>query len=163
MLTFLKTKLLNQTTAFLSPFILLIGVFLIWNSDLILTSMGYETRSNLKAQVVSLQEKVDKLEKENINLKRDIADLIATNSIVDQTVDVYHESKQQSQATVEELIRKRNEVSSQSCFSETDEIVTLQRPQTQRVVVKAQNVNPAVSRANIAIIHEAYSSFFPES
>lgn len=160
MFTFLKDKLFNQTTAFLSPFVLLIAIFVIWNSDLILTNLGYETRSNLKAQVVELQGIVNNLKEENSRLKKEIADKIAMTAITDKTVDDFYDMKIQAKETVDELIRKRDQINdTEVCLYTSEPKLEVQRVLSTPVIKDSS----AVSKANITIIHEAYASFFPEN
>lgn len=160
MLSFLKAKLFNQVSAFISPFVLLIAVFLIWNSDLILTKFGYETRSNLRGQVAELQNTINNLKAENEKLKKEISVRIETATVVNDTMGSFYEEKDQTKNTVNDLINKRDQISViESCpVEETTELEKI-KPLT---VIPPSNIK-AVSKANITIINEAYASFFPEN
>lgn len=162
-LSFIKSKVFSQTGAVLLPLLGLIAVFLIWNSDLILTELGYETRSNLKAQVVQLQHKVDQLETANASLSKELLDTITLITTTEQTVDTYYQSKETTQDKVKDFISKRNElIGSQPTCECVQETLIETETNVQDTIVRVFSVNPQVSKANITVIHDAYSTFFAE-
>lgn len=189
LLGFLKGKVFSQAGSFLLPVLGLLAVFLIWNSDLILTKFGYETRSNLKAEVTRLNGELEKVMDANRTLSEAAAKNKEDTEVVISVVEDVAENKADTKNTVSSIQadrKKKAEKLLNSCSCESVPIVEVEKetindkitstlPQSQPKTtsqplkttkakqVVSQEIVDRLSEDNIDAINIAYSSFFPET
>jgi hypothetical protein len=72
---FFKEKLFNLTGIVIGIFVLIFSLFLFYNSDMIMTKLGFETKTNLRAQIVEVSGKLKAAEEDNATLRSAIATL----------------------------------------------------------------------------------------
>lgn len=190
-LAFLKGKLFSQAGSFLLPIVGLLAVFLIWNSDLIMSKFGFETTTNLKAEVTRLQGEVTRLEETNKKQLEEINKIKTSAGVTISVVEGVAEDKATTKNTVSDIIdarrKKADKLLADAKLCACDTVVD-NKPQTSNLLLvnkpvekqttvqvntpkvekpKTQTVPPEVvnqlSADNIQALNEAYDAFFPET
>lgn len=108
----LKSKMFTETAGILLPLFLLLGLFLFWNGDLIMSKFGFETRSSLKAQVASLQKDISALQEKNEDLSKELTSVYELIGITDNILSAVIEQERDTFLTVSELLEKRRKLAS---------------------------------------------------
>lgn len=191
LLSFLKEKVFSETGFLIIPLIALLAIFVIWNSDSILTKFGFETTANLKAEVTRLKAKVDQLEEANKKLTSDLKRTEEKCTINADAVATICAVKEETKATVDTIIGKRKQESDrikQEKYERVDTILPTQpSPLLMMKSVKEpvptveisstykstptpskEKTTPTLSKVdrlslnNIQAINEAYDKLFKE-
>lgn len=186
-LAFLKGKIFSQAGGFLLPIFGLLAIFLIWNSDTIMTKFGFETTTNLKSEVTRLKGEVINLEEKNKKLTEDIERITKSAGVTVDVVEDVATVKSNTKDTVTDIINNRKEKakellnSSIACACEDDKVetkATVVKPSTElkdksttstakvekpKKKTISQDVVDRLSADNIEALNLAYAQFFPES
>ena len=189
--SFLKGKVFTEAGSLLIPLLIILSIFVIWNSDSILTKFGFETTASLKSEVTRLTAQVEMLEEANKKLTTDLKLSeekcgISVNSVSELCV-----VKEETKHTVDSVIDKRKKEADRikrELYDKHDTILPLPSPVlmskhaikepvleemdpptysakpptvTAKVSVSVSKVD-RLSLNNIQAINEAYDELFKE-
>lgn len=169
-LSFLKGKVFTEAGSLLIPLILILSIFVIWNSDTILTKFGYETKSSLKVKVVQLTEQVSRLEEANEKLKDSLIKAEQGKTISEEAISELCLVKEETKNKVDSVIdrRKAEAVRIKELHKEeniTKESITpvTESKGTQKVIEVPMTKEDALSYNNISALNEAYDELFGDA
>ena len=189
--SFLKGKVFTEAGSLLIPLLIILSIFVIWNSDSILTKFGFETTANLKAEVTRLKAKVEQLEEANKKLATDLKLSEEKCGISVNSVTELCAVKEETKHTVDSVIDKRKKEADRikrEMYDKPDTILPIpplllsnkhatKEPVLEEMVPLTYNPNPptettkvsvSVSKVdrlslnNIQAINEAYDELFKE-
>lgn len=189
--SFLKGKVFTEAGSLLIPLLIILSIFVIWNSDSILTKFGFETTANLKAEVTRLNAKVEQLEEANKKLTTDLKLSEEKCGISVNSVTELCAVKEETKHTVDSVIDKRKKEAERikrEMYDKPDTILpippllmtnkyAMKEPVLKEIVPPTYNHNPPVetvkksvsvskvdrlSLNNIQAINEAYDEIFKE-
>lgn len=155
--TFFGDKVMSTTGIFIGIFAIIFGVFLFSNSNVILSKFGFETATNLKAEVTRLQGELETAQRVNKGLKDDLAAQETRHKaeikaivdagkdrekIKDDIINIKTKKEAKDKATIAELNKKT---------IVTDTTITMPIAEYDQL-----------SSSNADSINEAYNKFFPE-
>lgn len=189
--SFLKGKVFTEAGSLLIPLLIILSIFVIWNSDSILTKFGFETTANLKAEVTRLTIQIETLEEANKKLATDLKLSEETCGISVNSVTELCTVKEETKHTVDSVIDKRKKEADRikrEMYDKPDTILpipplllankhTIKEPVLEEMVPLTYNPNPPIetpkvsvsvskvdrlSLNNIQAINEAYDELFKE-
>ena len=164
--SFLKGKVFTEAGSLIIPLVMIVALFAIWNSESILTKLGFETTATLKAKVSTLESKVSELEDANKKLTSDLLKAEQKGGIVGDATSSVCVFKEETESTVEDIKdrRKKNvDLINNTKYEKATSTMMIEPPPTipaYREAKKVETKNPrteALSRNNIESIHEAYN------
>lgn len=189
-LSFFKGKVFSEAGSLLIPLLILLAVFLIWNSDSILTKFGFETTANLKSEVTRLKGEVDKLKEANEKLSSDLKKAEEKGNITGTAGQEFCAAQAETKSTVDSVTsdrKKEAERIKKTMYDNVDTILpidthallkqtisspvlkeqlttTIEEPRRPAVSSKGNMSKvDALSLNNIRAIHTAYAELFKES
>ena len=189
--SFLKGKVFTEAGSLLIPLVIILSIFVIWNSDSILTKFGFETTANLKSEVSRLNAKVEQLEEANKKLAADLKLSEEKYGISVNSVTELCTVKEETKHTVDSVIDKRKKEADRikrEMYDKPDTILpipplslmnkpAIKEPVLEEMVPLTYNPNPPIettkvsvsvskvdrlSLNNIKAINEAYDELFKE-
>ena len=189
--SFLKGKVFTEAGSLLIPLLIILSIFVIWNSDSILTKFGFETTANLKSEITRLTAQVETLEEANKKLTTDLKLSEEKCGISVNSVTELCAVKEETKHTVDSVIDKRKKEADRikrEMYDKHDTILPLPFPVlmskhaikepvleemdpptysakpptvTAKVSVSVSKVD-RLSLNNIQAINEAYDELFKE-
>lgn len=155
-IAWIKGKIFSQGGLFIALLIGLILLFIIPNSDTILSKFGFETKSTLKGQLVSSQKDLQTTVNNNKTLEASGRIAEETHkSAVTSLVNNFEEQKK-NEKKVEKINTKANKVI-QPAVAELKMTQVL----TPKTITLDKIKLDEVSRANIDALNETYDELFP--
>lgn len=154
---FLKNKVFSISGVFILIFITLIGVFIIFNSNVILSKLGFETTTTLKAELVRTQEELKTAKKINDDLNKTIENLRVTHENEIESIKEFYKEKEKARNAVL-TISKKKESKNRAIIRELESKITTTEV-TISIPIEEYN---KLSESNIEFIHEAYDLLFKE-
>lgn len=109
--SFLKGKVFTEAGSLLIPLLIILSIFVIWNSESILTKFGFETTSNLKSKVTLLEGEVERLTEANKKLSSDLKLSEEKCGISVDSVTELCAVKEETKTTVDSVIEERRKES----------------------------------------------------
>lgn len=109
--SFLKGKVFTEAGSLVIPLLIILSVFVTWNSESILTKFGFETTSNLKSKVTLLETEVERLKEANKKLSSDLRLSEEKCGISVDSVTELCAIKEETKTTVDSVIDERKKES----------------------------------------------------
>lgn len=109
--SFLKGKVFTEAGSLVIPLLIILSVFVTWNSESILTKFGFETTSNLKSKVTLLETEVERLKEANKKLSSDLRLSEEKCGISVDSVTELCAIKEETKTTVDSVIDERRKES----------------------------------------------------
>ena len=109
--SFLKGKVFTEAGSLIIPLLIILSVFVTWNSESILTKFGFETTSNLKSKVTLLEAEVERLKEVNKKLSSDLRLSEEKCGISVDSVTELCAIKEETKTTVDSIIDERKKES----------------------------------------------------
>ena len=192
-LSFIKGKVFSEAGSLVVPLVIILTIFCIWNSESILSKFGFETTSNLKAEVITLKAEVSRLAEDNAKLTEDLAKAEQKGGLAGDAVGVLCEKEKETENTIGSITdrRKAEAARIKKSLEENKEqpasppLTALPPPELKvtavasleqtEVVVKTISSPPssfspaknakveALSMNNIRALNEAYAELYKES
>lgn len=157
-LTFLKTKLFTNNGVFLLIFAGIVALFLISNSNTILSKLGFETTTNLKAQLVQSQADLKQLQAINAELNTSITELRVRHEQEKKAITQANVQREVIRTRVVEVIRDRQVQAAPNIRALEEKMVVT--PET--IVIPVLEYN-RLSENNIDAINHVFNEFFPNT
>lgn len=185
-LAFIKTKLFSLPVVFIGILIAILSIFLIYNSDTILSKFGFETKSVLKAQVETLKkdlqtaerinkdlnEKVKNIEITYKNREKKLIDFINNSCVVEKKVSDILSKKKKAEGILQQEannaskvqvnLSKKNTVSSKVSSITNDKPTTNNIDNESTTVLTIEQINKH-SELQISTLNEVYNELFKKS
>ncbi len=152
---FLRGKSSNITTIFIGMFVLVFAVFLFSNANVILSKLGFETTTTLKAALTKSQADLETATRINIRLKDKLIDLERENQIQHTAIREYQNERLAVVKVIETV--KVKYLPSKDKLSKKLDAETVISDKTIDIPLKELN---QLSEINIDTINEVYSSLF---
>lgn len=167
-LSFFKGKVFSEAGSLILPLVIILAVFVIWNSDSILTKFGFETTSSLRTKVGTLESQLEQLKEVNKKLKSDIELTEHSKTISEEVVSELCSIKEETKVKVDTVIDRRKVEAER--IKETYKEVKVEK-NTSEVSVKTESHtvqlpmtrSDALSHNNIKSINEAYDELFGDA
>lgn len=157
-ITFFKEKIFNLSGIFLTIFAVIIGLFIFSNSNVILSKFGFETTTNLKSQVTSLQKDLDNLKQINDDLNKTVSTLEKSNNEKEKALVDYFKEREVLKDNVTKLTKKRTEEIREINSKIKDKII-----ETPESITLPKKEYQEQSLSNISLINNVFNSnFTPE-
>ena len=109
--SFLKGKVFTEAGSLVIPLLIILSVFVTWNSESILTKFGFETTSSLKSKVTLLETEVKRLKEVNKKLSSDLRLSEEKCGISVDSVAELCAIKEETKTTVDSVIDERRKES----------------------------------------------------
>lgn len=152
----LKSKFFNLTTMFLGGMLLLISVFILFNGDTVLSKFGFETKTNLKAQVVSTKKDLNAVVLANAELEEAARDQKVIQGVIIDMVEKVAEEKVKVAIVVSE-----SKESVRKTTQPVIEKIKRENPSTSTFVTVSKEDSNKISEAVIVSLHSVYDDLFP--
>lgn len=153
---FLKSKLGGITSIFLGVMALIFVVLFAFNADTILTRFGFETKTSLKGEVVSVKKDLEAVLLANSELQETVAIQDTVQEAVVDTLQTVAKEKERVSEVVVAAKEKVRKVADPIIAKNKAEKVTGSDPPTMS---KADS--DAISTAVIDSLHSTYNELFP--
>lgn len=154
--TFFGDKLTSSAGIFIAIFVVIFGVFIFSNSNVILSKFGFETTTNLKSQVTRLEGELKTAKRINDELSRDMETLTTRHKAeLKALVEVQKEREQVKEKIVE--IKTKKDIKDKPTIKKLNE-KTVETPTEITLPLAEYN---ELSASNIDSLHEVFESFFP--
>ena len=144
-------KDLSATTVFLAIFGIILGSFLLFNSSTILTTLGFETTTNLKAKLAKTEEALQQAKDLNKANEKEIQRLKQINETNLQALAQANQEISEAKQTVATLQKQRSDKK-----KENTKTVDAGTVVTDTTITLPRQAYDALSIANIQSIQEAY-------
>jgi len=154
--TFLKSKLGGITSIFLGVMALMFVVLFAFNADTILTKFGFETKTSLKGEVVSVKKDLEAVLMANSELQETVAVQDTVQEAVVQTLESVAKEKERVTEVVVTAKEKVRKVADPLIAKTKAEKVTGVDPPPM-----SQADSDAISAAVIDSLHSTYDELFP--
>ena len=152
---FIKNKVFSTTGVFFLIFAAIFSVFLFSNSNVILSKFGFETTTNLKAELTRTQEELKTLQAINNNLNKQIEELNKVKEKETNVIVEYVEKKDSTKEKTNNIIKKKKEKVQET----VDQISTTQSTENAKII----ELQDKISEENIIALNEAFDTFFLKS
>jgi len=160
-LNFIKNKLFSNVGVFFLIFIGIFSIFIFFNSNIILSKFGFETTTNLKAELTRTQEELKRLQNININLNKQIEELNKNKEKETATIVKYIEKKDINKEKSNFIIKKKEEkiqkIIKQISFLENNKDNKDNKDNENIEILKLQN---SISEENITSLNNTFQAFF---
>lgn len=156
-LTFFKTKILTTPVVFLAILVSILSLFLIYNSDTILTRLGFETKTNLKAQVVSLKKDLETAENVNKKLIDDLNSLEKQLKTNQETISNFY--KEEKRIATKVSVIKEAKVIKEKQIEKNIEEKKIVDEENNTITLPLKEVNEH-SFIQITTLNEVYNELF---
>lgn len=153
---YLKSKFFNLTTMFLGAMLLLISLFVLFNSDTVLSRFGFETKTNLKAQVVSTKKDLNAVLMANAESEETARDQRQIQGVILDTVVKVAEEK----ARVAEVVGESKTSVRKTTQPVVDKVKKENPPTSTSTTISKEDANQ-VSVIVIESLHSVYDDLFP--
>lgn len=155
--TFFGDKVMSSAGIFIGIFAIIIGVFIFSNSNVILSKFGFETATNLKAEVTRLQGELETAQRVNKDLQSNLA---AQETRHKAEVKALVESAKEREKIQNDIIEAKKK-------KEAKDKATIEQLNKKTVVTDTTITIPIaeydqLSASNADTINEVFDSFFPD-
>lgn len=155
--TFFGDKVMSSAGIFIGIFAVIIGVFIFSNSNVILSKFGFETATNLKAEVTRLQGELETAQRVNKDLQSNLA---AQETRHKAEVKALVESAKEREKIQNDIIEAKKK-------KEAKDKATIEQLNKKTVVTDTTITIPIaeydqLSASNADTINEVFDSFFPD-
>lgn len=155
--TFLYDKIMSNSGIFIGIFALIIGMFIWSNSSVILSKFGFETTTNLKAEVTRLQGELETAQRINKNLQSNLKDQETRHKAeIKAIVDSNKERELVKDKIIE--IKTKKELKDKSIIDQFNKNFVI----TQTEITIPITEYNQLSTSNIESVQETFDTFFPE-
>lgn len=154
--TFFGDKVMSSTGIFIGIFAIIFGVFLFSNSSVILSKFGFETATNLKAEVTRLQGELETAQRVNKDLQSNLA---AQETRHKAEIKALVDSAKEREKIQNDIIEAKKK-------KEAKDKATIDQLNKKTVVTDTTITIPIaeydqLSASNADTINEVFDSFFP--
>lgn len=155
--TFFGDKVMSSAGIFIGIFAIIIGVFIFSNSNVILSKFGFETATNLKAEVTRLQGELETAQRVNKDLQNNLA---AQETRHKAEIKALVESAKEREKIQNDIIEAKKK-------KEARDKATIEQLNKKTVVTDTTITIPIaeydqLSASNADNINEVFDSFFPD-
>lgn len=155
--TFFGDKVMSSAGIFIGIFAIIIGVFIFSNSNVILSKFGFETATNLKAEVTRLQGELETAQRVNKDLQSNLA---AQETRHKAEIKALVESAKEREKIQNDIIEAKKK-------KEARDKATIEQLNKKTVVTDTTITIPIaeydqLSASNADTINEVFDSFFPD-
>lgn len=155
--TFFGDKVMSSAGIFIGIFAVIIGVFIFSNSNVILSKFGFETATNLKAEVTRLQGELQTAQRVNKDLQSNLA---AQETRHKAEIKALVESAKEREKIQNDIIEAKKK-------KEARDKATIEQLNKKTVVTDTTITIPIaeydqLSASNADNINEVFDSFFPD-
>lgn len=155
--TFFGDKVMSSAGIFIGIFAIIIGVFIFSNSNVILSKFGFETATNLKAEVTRLQGELETAQRVNKDLQSNLA---AQETRHKAEIKALVESAKEREKIQNDIIEAKKK-------KEARDKATIEQLNKKTVVTDTTITIPIaeydqLSASNADNINEVFDSFFPD-
>jgi hypothetical protein len=150
-------KYQQMTIALVSIFVSIFLLFLFSNVSVILSKLGFETATALKAELVRTQEEVKKLATVNSTLASTVEILEKAKKTEIEAIVSYYEETNKAKTTVSRLVEEKDK---------KDAILVQQIKEIKPVAtvnIVSEQQQQKLSESNIVLIISVYNDFFPNT
>lgn len=155
LLTFIRNKVFTPTGSFYLIFIVIFAVFLFSNTSVILSKLGFETTTNLKAQLVAAQQQLQIAQKTNKDLNAQIITLQTESAKQLKAVEELHQKEKVTEKRVD-IILKTKQSNTQATITSLKK-KTITTSETIQIPIQEYDT---LSAENIDTISRTYDEFF---
>lgn len=148
----------SLTTIFILIFALLIVILVVSNANVILSKFGFETTTQLKAELVRTQEELKRAKEINDNLNNTLTQIQLEFERSRQIISELVAEKEALTKRAEEILKQKND-------REKVLIAELKRKTTttSNIITYPKEELNKLSESNIVALQEAYRSYFGET
>ena len=155
--TFFGDKVMSSAGIFIGIFAIIIGVFIFSNSNVILSKFGFETATNLKAEVTRLQGELETAQRVNKDLQTNLAAQETRHKAEIKALVDSAKEREKIQSDIIEAKKKK----------EAKDKATIEQLNKKTVVTDTTITIPIaeydqLSASNADTINEVFDSFFPD-
>ena len=155
--TFFGDKVMSSAGIFIGIFAVIIGVFIFSNSNVILSKFGFETATNLKAEVTRLQGELQTAQRVNKDLQDNLA---AQETRHKAEIKALVDSAKEREKIQNDIIEAKKK-------KEAKDKATIDQLNKKTVVTDTTITIPIaeydqLSASNADTINEVFHSFFPD-
>lgn len=155
--TFFGDKVMSSAGIFIGIFAVIIGVFIFSNSNVILSKFGFETATNLKAEVTRLQGELQTAQRVNKDLQDNLA---AQETRHKAEIKALVDSAKEREKIQNDIIEAKKK-------KEAKDKATIDQLNKKTVVTDTTITIPIaeydqLSASNADTINEVFDSFFPD-
>lgn len=158
--TFLKTKLFSLPVVFIGILVAIISIFLIYNSDTVLSRFGFETKTVLKAQVESLKKDLKQAESVNADLLKKLEYVEQQAKIREQALVEYYQNVNTVQKRVSSI--QKTKIEKEKVIQEEIKQQQVLDENTKTVSFPIEKLNEH-SSIQISTLNEVYHELFENS
>lgn len=155
--TFFSNKVMSYAGIFIGIFAIIIGVFIWSNSSVILSKFGFETTTNLKAEVTRLQAELETAQHINKDLQSKLSAQETRHKAEIKAITDANKEREKIKNKIIEVKTKR----------EIRDKVVIEQLNRKIMITSTEITIPIdeydrLSTSNIESVHEVFNSFFPE-
>ena len=154
--TFFGEKVMSSTGIFIGIFAIIIAVFIFSNSNVILSKFGFETATNLKAEVTRLQGELRTAQRINQDLQRDMKDQeVRHKAELQAIVDASKEREKIKDKIIE--VKAKKEIRDKATIEQLNKKIIVSETEITIPIAEYDQL----SSSNIDSLNEVFDSFFP--
>ena len=155
LLNFIKNKVFTPTGTFYLVFIVIFATFLLFNTNVILSKLGVETTTNLKARLVTAQQQLQVAQSTNKVLNDRLTTLQAETSKQLKAVEELHQQEKATEKRVDVILRNKQSSTQTTITSLKKKTVTT----SETIQIPIQEYDSLLAE-NIDTISRTYDEFF---
>lgn len=154
--TFFGEKVMSSTGIFIGIFAIIIAVFIFSNSNVILSKFGFETATNLKAEVTRLEGELRTAQRINQDLQRDMKDQeVRHKAELQAIVDASKEREKIKDKIIE--VKAKKEIRDKATIEQLNKKIIVSETEITIPIAEYDQL----SSSNIDSLNEVFDSFFP--
>lgn len=154
--TFFGEKVMSSTGIFIGIFAIIIAVFIFSNSNVILSKFGFETATNLKAEVTRLEGELRTAQRINQDLQRDMkAQEVRHKAELQAIVDASKEREKIKDKIIE--VKTKKEIRDKATIEQLNKKIIVSETEITIPIAEYDQL----SSSNIDSLNEVFDSFFP--